>query len=68
MRSCKIGLGVLVCLLAIFSTSLGSSLSMVFTESRVLAQTVDGRKAEADRLHEQGIQEFQNSFSDRTRN
>ncbi|AFZ01264.1 tetratricopeptide repeat protein [Calothrix sp. PCC 6303] len=61
MRSCKIGLGVLVCLLAIFSTSLGSSLSMVFTESRVLAQTVDSRKAEADRLLQQGIQQFETS-------
>jgi CHAT domain-containing protein/Flp pilus assembly protein TadD len=61
VRSCKIGLGVLVCLLAIFSTSLGSSLSMVFAESRVLAQAVDARKAEADRLLELGNQQFQTS-------
>jgi CHAT domain-containing protein/lipopolysaccharide biosynthesis regulator YciM len=63
MRSGKVGLSVFVCLLAIFSTSLGSSLPMVFAESRVLAQTVDARKAEADRLFNQGIQQYQTSQS-----
>ncbi|MBD2235370.1 CHAT domain-containing protein [Aulosira sp. FACHB-113] len=58
MRSCKVGLGVLVCLLAVVSTSLGSSLPMVFTESPVLAQTLDARKAEADRLFLQGIEQL----------
>ncbi|MBD2358130.1 tetratricopeptide repeat protein [Tolypothrix sp. FACHB-123] len=62
MRSCKMGLSVLVCLLAIFSASFGSSLLMVFTESRVLAQTVDARKAEADKLFKQGIQQYQTSL------
>ncbi len=61
MRSCKVGLSVFVCLLAIFSTSLSSRLPIVFTESRVLAQTVDERKAEADRFLQQGIEQFQTS-------
>ncbi len=61
MRSCKIGLSVFVCLLAIFSTSLGSRLPMVFAASRVLAQTVDARRDEADRLLDQGIEQFQTS-------
>ncbi|MGB6300960.1 MAG: CHAT domain-containing protein [Rivularia sp. (in: cyanobacteria)] len=59
MRFGKIGLSVFVCLLAIFSTSLGSQLPMVFAESRVLAQTADEREAEADRLLQLGMQQFQ---------
>ena len=61
MRSCKIGLGVLICLLAVVSTSLSSSLTMVFTASRVLAQSNTDRKAEADRLNELGLQQAQDS-------
>ncbi|GJD19276.1 hypothetical protein RIVM261_042320 [Rivularia sp. IAM M-261] len=61
MRSCKIGLGVLICLLAVVSTSLSSSLTMVFTASRVLAQSNTDRKAEADRLNELGLQQAQAS-------
>jgi CHAT domain-containing protein/tetratricopeptide (TPR) repeat protein len=64
MRFGKVGLSVFVCLLAVFSTSLGFRLPIV-SESRVLAQTVDGRKAEADRLLRQGIQQFDTSqFTD----
>ncbi|MBD2776397.1 CHAT domain-containing protein [Iningainema sp. BLCCT55] len=59
MRSCKIGLGVFICLLVVSSTSLSSSLPMVFTASQVLAQTNTDRKAEADRLLQLGIQQFQ---------
>jgi CHAT domain-containing protein/Flp pilus assembly protein TadD len=61
MHSGKVGLSVFICLLAVCSTSLGSRLPMVLAESRVLPQMVDARKAKADRLHEQGIQEFQTS-------
>jgi CHAT domain-containing protein len=61
MRSSKVGLSVLVCLLAVFSTSLGSRLPMVFAESRVLAQTVDARRDEADRLLDQGVEQYQTS-------
>ncbi|MEB3220411.1 MAG: CHAT domain-containing protein [Nostocales cyanobacterium 94392] len=57
MGSGKVGLSVLVCLLVIFSTSLGSSFLMV-TESLVLAQTVDAQKVEADRLLEQGYDQL----------
>ncbi len=55
MRSCKIGLGVFFCLLAVVSTSLGSSFPMVFAASQVLAQTNTERKAEADRLLNEGF-------------
>lgn len=55
MRSCKLGLGVFICLLAVVSTSLGSNLPMVFTASRALAQTNTDRKAEADRLLNEGF-------------
>jgi CHAT domain-containing protein/Tfp pilus assembly protein PilF len=58
MRFGKIGLSVFVCLLAIFSTSLGSQLSVVFAESRVLAQTADEREAEADRLLKKGYEQL----------
>lgn len=57
MRFGKVGLSVFVCLLVIFSTSLGSQLSMVSLESRVLAQTVDENKVE-DILFWQGIEAY----------
>jgi photosystem II stability/assembly factor-like uncharacterized protein len=61
MRSCKIGLSVLVCLLVIFSTSVGSKLPMVFAESRVLAQTNNDRKAEAEKVMQRGREQLQSS-------
>ncbi|BAY95283.1 MULTISPECIES: CHAT domain-containing tetratricopeptide repeat protein [unclassified Tolypothrix] len=60
MRSYKIGLGIFVCLLAVVSTSSVFNLPIA-TASRVLAQTADARKAEADRLLQQGIKQFQTS-------
>jgi tetratricopeptide (TPR) repeat protein len=61
MRFGKVGLSVLVCLLVIFSTSLGSRLPMVFAESRVLAQTLDTGEAEADRLLQEGVRQLQDN-------
>jgi CHAT domain-containing protein len=61
MRLHNLGLSAFVCLLVVFSNSWVPNLSMVFTASQVLAQTVNQRKTEADRLHEKGIQEFQTS-------
>ncbi|MUG93458.1 tetratricopeptide repeat protein [Scytonema sp. UIC 10036] len=61
MRSCKLGLGVFICLLAVVSTSLGSSLPIVFGASRILAQTTDTKKAEADRLLQQGREQYKTS-------
>jgi tetratricopeptide (TPR) repeat protein len=61
MRSCKIGLGLFICLLTVVSTSLGSNLPMVVATSRVLAQSNTDRKVEADRLLNQGIQQYQTS-------
>jgi CHAT domain-containing protein/Flp pilus assembly protein TadD len=58
MRFYKIGLGIFVCLLAVVSTSSVPNLPIA-TASRVLAQTADARKAEADRLFKQGIEQFQ---------
>ncbi|MBD2341952.1 CHAT domain-containing protein [Calothrix sp. FACHB-156] len=60
MRSYKIGLGIFVCLLAVVSTSSVFNLPIA-TASRVLAQTADARKAEADRLLQQGIKQYQSS-------
>nr|WP_313933794.1 tetratricopeptide repeat protein [Calothrix sp. FACHB-168] len=60
MRFYKSSFGIFVCLLAIVSTSSVFNLPMV-TASRVLAQTTDARKAEADRLFQQGIKQFQTS-------
>ncbi|MBD2358063.1 tetratricopeptide repeat protein [Tolypothrix sp. FACHB-123] len=60
MRFYKSGFGIFVCLLAIVSTSSVFNLPMV-TASRVLAQTTDVRKAEADRLLQLGIQQLQTS-------
>nr|WP_089126292.1 CHAT domain-containing tetratricopeptide repeat protein [Tolypothrix sp. NIES-4075] len=61
MRFHNLGLSAFVCLLVVFSTSWVPNLSMVFTASQVLAQTVNQRKAEADRLLQQGIQQVQTS-------
>jgi CHAT domain-containing protein len=60
MRSYKIGLGIFVCLLAIVSTSSVPNLPIA-TASRVLAQTADARKAEADRLLQLGFEQYQTS-------
>ncbi|NJM20851.1 MAG: tetratricopeptide repeat protein [Richelia sp. SM1_7_0] len=57
----KIGRSVLVSLLVVLSASFVPNLPMVLMTSRVLAQTVDARKAEADRLFQQGIQQYQSS-------
>jgi CHAT domain-containing protein len=54
----KIGRSVFVSLLMVLSASFVPSLSMVLMTSRVLAQTVDARKAEADRLLNQGGQQY----------
>ena len=51
----------LLTLLATLSSVAVVNLPGVFTASRVLAQTVDGRKAEADRLLQQGIEQFNSS-------
>ncbi|MBD2607061.1 tetratricopeptide repeat protein [Scytonema hofmannii FACHB-248] len=61
MRFRKFGLSAFVCLLVVFSTSSVTNLSMVFTASQVLAQTTDARKAEADRLLKQGIEQAKTS-------
>ncbi len=61
MRYYKIGQSVFVSLLVVLSTSFVPSLPMVLMTSRVLAQTADARKAEADRLLNQGIKQFQTS-------
>ena len=55
----KIGRSVLVSLLVVLSASFVPSLPMILMTSRVLAETVDARKAEADRLFKQGEQSFQ---------
>jgi CHAT domain-containing protein/peptide methionine sulfoxide reductase MsrA len=61
MRFRKLGLSAFVCLLVVLSTSSVTNLSMVFTASQVLAQTTDARKAEADRLLQQGIEQYKTS-------
>ncbi|MBV6622708.1 MAG: tetratricopeptide repeat protein [Rivularia sp. (in: Bacteria)] len=58
MRYYKVGRSVLVSLLVVLSASFVPRLPMVLMTSGVLAQTVDARKAEADRLLEQGNQQF----------
>ena len=60
MRYYKIGRSVLVSLLVVLSTSFVPRLPMVLMTSGVLAQTVDARKAEADRFLQQGIKQYQN--------
>ena len=54
MRYDKIGRSVFVSLLVVLSASFVPRLPMVLMTSGVLAQTVDARKAEADRLLQQG--------------
>ncbi|NEU76423.1 CHAT domain-containing protein [Hassallia byssoidea VB512170] len=61
MRFHNLGLSAFVCLLVVFSNSWVPNLSMVFTASQVLAQTVNPRKASADRLLQQGLQQYQTS-------
>jgi tetratricopeptide (TPR) repeat protein len=61
MRLHNLGLSAFVCLLVVFSTSWVPNLSMVFTVSQVLAQTENQRKTEADRLHNQGLQQLETS-------
>ncbi|MGI2901760.1 CHAT domain-containing protein [Tolypothrix sp. VBCCA 56010] len=61
MRFHNLGLSAFVCLLVVFSTSWVPNLSMVFTASQVLAQTVNQQKAEADKLLQQGIQQAKTS-------
>ena len=57
MYSQKLRLITLITLVATLSGAV-PNLPVEFTASRVLAQTVDGRKAEADRLLQQGIEQF----------
>ncbi len=61
MRFHNLGLSAFVCLLVVLSTSWVPNLSMVFTASQVLAQTANQRKTEAERLLQQGIQQYQTS-------
>jgi CHAT domain-containing protein/tetratricopeptide (TPR) repeat protein len=59
MRFARIGSSTFICLLAVVSTSFNSNLPILGTRSQVLAQSNTQRKAEADRLLEQGIQQFE---------
>jgi CHAT domain-containing protein/Flp pilus assembly protein TadD len=61
MRVQKIGLSLLALVIATASTPISFSLSAAPGELRVLAQTSEGRQAEADRLFNQGIEQFQTS-------
>ncbi|MBD2206697.1 tetratricopeptide repeat protein [Calothrix sp. FACHB-1219] len=61
MRFHKIGLSFLALVIATVSTPITSSLCGTPGELRVLAQTPQARQAEADRLIEQGNQQFQTS-------
>jgi tetratricopeptide (TPR) repeat protein len=55
----KVKLSAFVTLLVVLSSSFVPNLPMVLMTSRVLAQTVDVRKAEADRLLKQGYEQYQ---------
>ncbi|MBF2017123.1 MAG: tetratricopeptide repeat protein [Rivularia sp. T60_A2020_040] len=57
----KLRLITLLTLVATLSGAAVPNLPVAFTASRVLAQTVDGRKAEAYRLLQQGIHQLQTS-------
>jgi len=57
----KIGFPVLITLLSAGAIPFAANLRVVFSTPSVLAQTSDARKAEADRLFEQGIEQFQTS-------
>ena len=63
MRDYKIGRSFFVSLLVVLSASFVPRLPMVLITSRVLAENVDARKAEADRLLLQGIKQAQTSQS-----
>ena len=58
MYSQKLRLITLITLVATLSGAAVLKLPIAFTASRVLAQTVDGRKAQADRLLQQGIEQL----------
>ncbi|HEY9606423.1 MAG TPA: CHAT domain-containing tetratricopeptide repeat protein [Allocoleopsis sp.] len=60
MRFPQLSLGVLIALLTSL-TPLSFKFPVPITASQVLAQTSDDRKAEADRLLQQGIEQFQTS-------
>jgi hypothetical protein len=53
----KIGLTFLVVLTATVSIPITPSFPLLFSTKRVLAQTTDARKAEADRLLQQGTEQ-----------
>ena len=59
MRCDKIKLSIITSLLVVLSASFVPKLPMVLMTSRVSAQTADARKAEADRLMQQGEQQYQ---------
>ncbi|MBD2194502.1 MULTISPECIES: CHAT domain-containing protein [Calothrix] len=61
MRFHKIALSFLALVIATASTPINFNLSGTPGELRVLAQTPQARKAEADRLFKQGIQQFDTS-------
>ncbi|MBD2774850.1 CHAT domain-containing protein [Iningainema tapete] len=63
MRSNKIGLSVFITLVIVVSSSYAANLPVAFTASQVLALSANERKAqaEADRLFEQGLQQYQTS-------
>ncbi len=57
----KIGLTFLLVLTASVSTPITPSFPVPFSTKRVLAQTTDARKAEADRLRQQGVQQLKSN-------
>jgi len=61
MRSYTIVMGVFITLLMTLSTSGATNFSVGLRVSQVLAQTANEQKAQADKLLEQGIQQYQTS-------
>jgi CHAT domain-containing protein/Tfp pilus assembly protein PilF len=59
MHPQKIGLTAFITLLATVSTSVTSYFPASFTPPRALAQTQDSRKASADKLFKEGIEQYQ---------
>jgi CHAT domain-containing protein len=55
----KLGLNGLIFLLVIFSTSFNANLPILSNTSKVLAQTVDARKTEADSLFNKGFDHYE---------
>ncbi|BAZ40686.1 TPR repeat-containing protein [Calothrix sp. NIES-4101] len=55
----KISLSWFIFLLAVFSTLFNCNLPILSNTPKVLAQTIDARKNQADQLLEQGIDQFQ---------